>query len=371
MTQFAILMTGSPLQPRTVRLAEGVDHLTLIGGDGLETQIPWWRLFRISDEGTTHRFARLDKRDWELRVTSGADQQLLARIGKRPLARIIYALRRLHFFKAVFGTIVLFAAIAQHFPAEWTASAISPGIQHRLVDAVVAQNAANRCSHDGGEEALRGLLARLDPDLGPSVDVVGFNEGGFVVTATPGNKLIVTRGALQQADAETVAALLAHQLSHLRHGDPIIAMVRHEGALGMWGAILEGRPSDGVNMSYSGIEERRADMEAMAMLRRARISIAPAARFFEEIRVSRAQNSFVAYEYRDFHFGIDSAAKRWAAAAAAQLREDGAGFALDRDSSDALFNFCWPGAIPSPRSPVPNADRQPARAGEGGIGSPG
>ena len=360
-------MTGNPLQPRAVRLGEGEDHLTLIGGDGLETQIPWWRLFRISDEGTTHRFARLDKRDWELRVTSGADQQLLARIGRRPLARIIYALRRLHFLKTVFGSIVLFAAFVEHFPAEWTASAISPAIQHRLIDAVVAQNATRRCSHDGGEEALRKLLVRLDPRHGPSVDIVGFNDGAFMVTAIPANKLVVSRGALQQADAETIAALVAHQLSHLRHGDPIIAMVRHQGAWAIWGAVLEGLPSDGVKMRYSGIEERRADLEAMAMLRRARISIAPAARFFEEIRVSRAQNSFVAFEYRDFHFGIDSAAKRWAAAAAQQLREGGAGPALDRDSSDALFNFCWPGAIPPMRSAAGTTDRPSTAPAEGGL----
>lgn len=368
MTQFAILLTGHPRQPRAVRLVENAAHLTLANADGTESHIPWWRLFRISDEGTTHRFARLGERDWELRVTSGADRQLLARIGKRPLARIVYPLRRLHFFKTVFGSVVLFAAIAQHFPPAWTASAIPQSLQHRLVDAEIAQNAARRCSRDGGEEALRELLVRLDPELGPSVEIVGFNEGAFLVTAAPANKLVVTREALQRTDPETMAALLAHQLSHLRHGDPIVAMVRHEGTWGIWGAVLEGRLSNGLKMNYSGIEERRADVEAMTMLRRARIAIEPAARFFEEVRVSRAQNSFVAYEYRDFHFGIDSPAKRWATAASQQVEQD-VRPALDRERSDALFNFCWPGAIPPRRLPLENIAPRPTPPGTGGINS--
>jgi beta-barrel assembly-enhancing protease len=247
-----------------MRLREDSDQLTLIGGDGIETPIPWWRLFRLADEGTTHRFARLDQRDWELRVTSGADRELLSRIGRRPLARVLHPLRRLHLIKTVFGSIVLIAAIAQHFPAEWTARALSPRLQHRLVDGEIAQNATKRCSREGGEEAIRELLVRLDQALGRSVEIVAFDVGDFLVTAAPPNKLVVTRGAIQQAEPEALAALVAHQLSHLRHGDPIVAMVRHEGSWGIWGALFEGRPRDGVKMNYSGLEERRADLEAAA-----------------------------------------------------------------------------------------------------------
>lgn len=122
-------------------------------------------------------------------------------------------------------------------------------------------------------------------------------------------------------------------------------------------------------MSYSGIEERRADIEAMAMLRRARIAMEPAAQFFEEIRVSRAQNSFVAYEYRDFHFGIDSASKRWAAAASRQALERGLRPALARDGADALFNFCWPGALLPSRTRLDSAPPPSQPPGTGGIKS--
>lgn len=354
MTHFAMLLTGPEKRPTVVRLFEGESCLSLTAGDGTETQIAWWRLFRVSEEGSTDRFKRLDQRDWELRVTSGADRELLARVGSRPIARFLHPLRRLHSIKTLIGVIVIVAAIAQHFPAEWMAKAITPDMQHRLVDPVIAQNAIRRCSHAGGEEAVRKLLVRLDPDLGSKVRIAAFDNSDFMVTAAPANIIMLTRGALQETDPATMAALLAHQLSHLRHGDAVVGMVRAEGNWGIWGALLQGHPNDGVRMDYSGLEERRADLEAMAMLRAARIPIAPSADLFERIRVSRAQGTFEAYDYRDFHFGVDSRAKRWAEAAAAQQAEDAVEPALDRDSSDALFNFCWVGRIaPAPPQKIP------------------
>jgi len=366
-THFAILLEGPNEQPRVVRLAESGECLTLLGSDGIHSQVPWWRIFRVSNEGTIHRFKRLDQRDWELRVTSGADRDLVARVGKRPLARLLYPFRRLHLLKTIIGAIVLLAAIAQHLPPEWTARMMSSRLQHRLVDGVIAQNAAKRCSHAGGEEAFRKLLVRLDRDLGGTVEIVGLNDGAFIVTAAPPNLIVVTRGALQHADAEAMAALVAHQLSHLRHDDELVAMVRHEGTWGIWGALLEGRLPD-IRMNFSGLEERRADTEAMAMLHRANISMQPAAQMFEEIRISRAQGSYVAYEYRDFHFGIDSQAKRWAAAAEAKRAGSRTGSALDRNDSDALFNFCWPGRLP-PAERQQGLPPLPPEPGSGAISS--
>src|SRR5688572_17060082 len=113
------------------------DSLALIGSAGAESRIPWWRLFRLPDEGTTHRFARLDKRDWELRVTSGADQELLSQVGRRPLARVLYPLRKIQFVKTAIGSVVLLAAIAQHFPPDWTAKMIPDTLENRLVDSVL------------------------------------------------------------------------------------------------------------------------------------------------------------------------------------------------------------------------------------------
>lgn len=268
--------------------------------------------------------------------------------------------------KTLIGAIVLAAAVAQHLPSEWVAKAITPTLQHRLVDGAIAQNASQRCAREGGEETIRKLLLRLDPALGARVKIVGLNVGDFMTTAAPAGLIVVTRGVVQQTDPEAMAALLAHQLSHLRHGDPVVAMVRHEGAWGIGGALLEGRLTNGIRMDYSGLEERRADLEAIAMLRAARISLAPAARLFEEIRVSRAQGTYVAYEYRDFHFGIEAQSKHWAEAAFAQ-RGTPTTPALDRDGSDDLFNFCWAGKLPAASIPPDAQPRPPSPPGQGSV----
>jgi hypothetical protein len=366
MAQFAILLTGAEARPTIVRLVEDDSRLTLVAGDGTQSHIPWWHLFRISDEGSTDCFKRLDKRHWELRVTAGADRELLARVGRKPLARMLHPLRRLQSAKTFVGMFVLLVAVAQHFPAEWTARAVTPALQDRLVDFTVAQDATKRCSHPGGEDAVRKLLVQLDPRLGPTVRIVALDEGGFDVTAAPANTLVVTRGSLQDTDPETMAALLAHQLAHLRHGDAVVAMVRHEGLWGLAGGVLEGHLSNGIKMEYSGLEEQRADLEAIAMLRNAHIAITPAARLFEDIRVSRAQGTYLAYEYRDFHFGVAERSKRWAEASAAQRQQDWVRRPLSRDESDALFNFCWAGQLP----PAPQSGRPPApRSEQPGFGA--
>ena len=61
-----------------------------------------------------------------------------------------------------------------------------------------------------------------------------------MVTSMPSNKIVVLRFALTELEADALAALLAHELSHLKHGDPMAAAVRHYGHLGVWGVVFEG-----------------------------------------------------------------------------------------------------------------------------------
>ncbi|MBA3527129.1 MAG: hypothetical protein M3438_03885 [Pseudomonadota bacterium] len=365
MSNTAIILSGPNQRPLVVRVQADDSSLSIVEPDGTIAQVPWWRLYRVSDEGTTHRFQRLDRREWELRVTGGSDQALLAHIGRRPIARILHPLRRLHIFKTIAGLLVLGVAVIDHLPPEWMAGWITPAMERRLVDGPIADLAPRRCSHQGGEVAVRKLLVRLDPQIGRSVEIVGLDLPDFVVSSLPANKIAVTREALQGTDPETLAALLAHELALFRNGDPVVASVRHNGVIGIWGSILEGAGSD-LRLTFSGIEERRADLEAMDMLKRARISIRPAAQMFEDMRIAVAQGRSFADAYRQFHFGVDSRAMRWSAAAARQPQPIVP--ALDRDDSDALFNFCWAGPLPASRSPPLKGPPEPLRPGEGSIG---
>ena len=365
MSQFAIVVAGEAEQARAVRLEANAHELDLYGADGSLERVPWWRLYRLEETSTAHRFRRVDKRNWELRVTAGSDGALLAHVGRRPLHRLVHPLRRLEVLKVGIGAVVLFVTVAQHAPAEWLAKSVPEWAQHRLVDNTVAMEAPVRCSYPGGAAAVRKLLVRLDPDVGSRVDIVAVKEPGFVVTSVPGEKIYMYLGSLNEIDQGALPALLAHELSHIRHGDPIVAAIRHSGWLGTWAAVLQGGNRK-LGLQFSGVEERRADLEAMRMMRNAKIPLLPAAKMFNQMRVSKEQGGFFGYDQRDFHFGIDARAQRWAAAA----RSDAANPPplLSPDESDALFNFCWEGRI----APLPSEQRVSfSRAsGSGEIGLP-
>lgn len=365
MSGYAILIAGPDTGPRAVRLDAEKDHLALHGAEGTVEQVPWWRLYRLSDHSSTHHFRRLDKRHWELRVISGGDRALLAHVGRRPLHRFIHPFRRLESLKVLIGLTVLAVTLAQHAPVNWQASLIPEFAQRRLVDAAVAEAAPRRCARPDGEAAIRKLLVRLDPELGPKVDVVAVKDGGFIVTSTPGDKLWLERSSMAEVDAAALPALLGHELSHIRHGDPINALLRENGLLNSWGQILEADGHRKLTLQFSGLEERRADLEAMQMMRRSGMPLQPAADMFEKMRVSAAQNGFYGYDQREFHFGVHARSQRWAVAA--QSDPPNPAPVLTKSEEDALYNYCWAGPI---RAAPPGTKTAPFRQVAPGTGGP-
>ncbi len=362
MTTYAILLQGPEQRPTAVRIEVADGQLGVTDAHGSFTAIPLWRLFRVEDHGTTHRFRRIDGPRWELRVTAGSDRALLSEIGHRRLARTFAILSRLHSLKVLLGVVILAVTFAQHLPADWTARLLVSVAQRRLVEGVVGQHASKQCTRRAGEAVLRKLLVRLDPEIGASVMAAAFDLDGYLVTSMPANRLVILRHALSELDADAFAALLAHELSHLRHGDPAAAAIRHYGFLGIWGAVLEGEDRRELLLEFSSAEEERADLEAVAMMRRAGIALAPAANMFERMRMADAAGAGFAYDQRQLHFGLPARARQWAAAARAD--RPGLPPVLGRQQADELFNYCWPGQIlPSSDPGPPSGEKPSGRAG--------
>jgi Peptidase family M48 len=285
-------------------------------------------------------------------------------VGRRPLYRFLHPLRRLEALKILAGIAVLAVTLAQHAPPELTAKTVPGWAQDRLVDGVIADDAPRRCSRQGGDAAVRKLLVRLDPALGWQVEIVALRNGGFVVTATPGKHIFMMQSALTEVDPLALPALLAHELSHVRHGDPMVAILRENGFLKTWAAIFEGNPENMLRMRFSGLEERRADLEAMQMMRNAGVPIEPAAKMFEQFLQSKEQGGYFGFDQRDFHFGIDARVQRWAAAA--RFDQPSAPPVLTDSEQGEVFNFCWNGPI----KPLPKSARQaPPVAASPGTGS--
>jgi hypothetical protein len=340
------------------------EALHLSGANGFAESIHFWKLFRSLD-GSTLVIRRLDRPGWELRLPGGGHADLKQLVGEKPLARVAGPLARFGGLKIAAGLVVMALTLWESAPARWTAGLLPRWAQDRMVDGYIQANARLRCNREGGEAAARKILTRLDPDIGASVEIVTLNVSNVMVTSLPGNRLLIMRGALGDIDYEALAALLAHELSHLRHDDATAAMVRYEGNSGTLKAILQGEDRREAFLQFSGPEEERADREAIAMMSRAGITMKPAAAMFHTMTIDQ----YFAPRQRDFHFGMAGRAKAWLRAASSEppiLRS-----VLTRDEADNLFNYCWPGRIKSyPASSPPAANSEmPFEPGTMQLGS--
>ena len=94
----------------------------------------------------------------------------------------------------------------------------------------------------------------------------------------------------------------------IRHDDPTAAMARSNGNLGILAAWLNGPERQQIDLRFSGEEEKLADDEAIVMMKRARISLAPVAAFIDQMRISEIQGTHLGETERNVHFGIRSSA---------------------------------------------------------------
>ena len=144
-------------------------------------------------------------------------------------------------------------------------------------------------------------------------------------------------------DADALAGVLAHELAHLRRDDPTAAMVRYIGNLGIFSALLSSPERRSIYERFSGEEEKLADEDAIAMMKRAHVRIAPVAAFVEQMRMSKLQGTYLGNVQGEVHFGMADRSRRYAAAAAS----DPAGLqpVLTGAAADNLFNYCWVGKV--------------------------
>jgi beta-barrel assembly-enhancing protease len=111
--------------------------------------------------------------------------------------------------------------------------------------------------------------------------------------ALPNGKVIVMRGLLEQADAEELAGVLAHEMSHViqKHGMRAIAQMIGPSLIAKYifggnsalAAFTKGAAMLG-GLQYSRENERQADAEAWDILVRANIDPRALTRFFRQIK---------------------------------------------------------------------------------------
>ena len=120
--------------------------------------------------------------------------------------------------------------------------------------------------------------------------------------ALPGGKVIVMRGLLEEADAEELAGVLAHEMAHVlqKHGMRQLAQVAGPQFIAKYifgrdsalSAMVSGAAILG-HFTHSRSHERSADKEAFDILVRANIDPRAQTKFFKKIRKAEGKDSEV------------------------------------------------------------------------------
>jgi Zn-dependent protease with chaperone function len=234
----------------------------------------------------------------------------------------------------------LSAPLAQLIPLQWEQD-LGLAFRDRLLAG------AKTCHSVAGTAALSQLRERLTASLDapPPLTVVVADRATVNAFALPGGHIIVLRGLLDKSQsADEVAAVLAHEIGHVRHRHPTQMAIRMAG-IGMIADLLTGDSSALAEMagqiggillllSYNRDMERQADAYGRDLLQKAGLSGTALARFFARLATgSPTTEGGKLLGYLSSHPLLE---ERIAAAD----KDEAGGPALDAAAWRALQNIC-------------------------------
>jgi Zn-dependent protease with chaperone function len=177
-------------------------------------------------------------------------------------------------------------AVAMTSPS-WLGPMVPTSWERRMGEAMVGDFGNRICHTKAGDAALAKLTAEIDPGGEPIR--VGVANLGIVNAATlPGGQVLLFNGLVEQSKSpDELAAVLAHEIGHVRERHVITALLRQFGV-----SILTSGAGSGLGQGALGVAslgfsrkaEGEADEFARARLAHARISPVGAAQFFERLR---------------------------------------------------------------------------------------
>ena len=189
------------------------------------------------------------------------------------------------------------SALAAYMPRSW-----EDGIGDRIEQSIAARHA--QCVHPAAAAQFYHLHARLTPDMLPDdlVRLRFFDLPQANAFAFPGRRVLITKKMLDQAGSpEEIAAILAHEIGHvrLRHvarryvGERLLSIALSPVfGLDVAGSYVEGVARAGLAIGYTRDQEREADAFAVAALNAAGISPAGAVATFERMAEAAGASGF-------------------------------------------------------------------------------
>lgn len=149
------------------------------------------------------------------------------------------------------------------------------------------------CETPAGNAAMQSMVRRLlgGPDHTPQFQVIVVDWDLVNAFATPGNRIVVTKGLLESAQsADEVAGVLAHEMGHATLLHPETSLVRVIGTSAAVELLLGGGSGTLANigvlltqLSYTRQAEEEADEEALKRLETSAISAKGFGDFFRRV----------------------------------------------------------------------------------------
>ncbi|HEV2549191.1 MAG TPA: M48 family metallopeptidase [Stellaceae bacterium] len=279
-------------------VALGADGLHLVAGDGSKTIWPYQAISELPHERRSAE-VRLGHGEARLSVEDGAFAAALARVApairRRARRGLRYGAAATLAVLAVVGLVTwgmprIAAWLVAFVPIEWEQS-LSKDVEHEPWWGA-------RCADPAGEAALAKLTRRLTDGVeSPYPIQVSVRDNRLVnAFALPGGRIVLLRGLVADAQSpDEVAGVLAHELTHVLKRHPMRALIANSGLALLFELTIGNGTGASLGLvlatlSYTRAMEAEADAGALDLLRRAGISSAGFAAFFERLETREEGN---------------------------------------------------------------------------------
>ena len=293
MSEPAVFFDGVTASRYTVAVAAVDGGLRLTLADPPDAPWDQWvgasELTRIDDGHGPVRLGRAGQPGWRLTLPADADPAIMAMVPVRQ--RYGRWIDKVGLGKAAAACAVIAAGVvlAGHVAPAYIAPLVPRSWEHNLGSTMFGNFGDNRCTSPDGDAVLRRLVARIDPAAlqGPyPVEIHALDVDIFNAAALPGGYIVVFKGAIDEADGDAMAGVVAHELAHIHRRHVTQSLVRELGIGALVRLFAGGVGANAeqlVALSFTRANEAQADADARVMLARANISPMPTARLFAKL----------------------------------------------------------------------------------------
>jgi Zn-dependent protease with chaperone function len=203
---------------------------------------------------------------------------------------------------------LIFAVIpffADHASA-WVSPTLETKLGDQLADFLISFTVDNadkdhaECTNPKGRAALDNLIAPLAAQLSlrNKLRVRVINSKVLNAIALPGDEILVFKGLIDfTQEPNELAGVLGHEMGHLQLDHPMRLVIRQSGTAFLIGLVM-GDIFGGSAISIAGTgllvtafsrdAESAADAEAVTLMRKAGLDVAPFGKFFERLQAEKS-----------------------------------------------------------------------------------